>query len=138
MYYILYCIVIVIIEFYVLLYCGFVFQYIGNILQYIGHKTFPSCLVALNGLEISQYSTLNIDSMVQPHKFCTPIAKDVRSNRKNTSVNRMTNNTILIPTPYPYPFEPWNNDKNQKICPNITDEFSPLSNQKSYLHRLTT
>jgi hypothetical protein len=91
-------------------------------------------LVTLNGLKISQYSTLNNDSMVLPHKFYIPIATDVRSNRSNTSVSDMTNYRIQTPNPYPYRIGPWNNDgKNQKICQNITDALSPLPNQKSYL-----
>jgi hypothetical protein len=51
----------------------------------------------------------------------------------NTSVNGMTNYLHINVKPYPYQIGPWNDGKNQKICPNITDELSPLPNQKSYV-----
>ena len=54
-----------------------------------------------------------------------PIATDVRRYNHNTSVNGMTNYLHINVNPY--------YGKNQKICPNVTDELSPLPNQKSYL-----
>jgi hypothetical protein len=62
-----------------------------------------------------------------------PIATDVRRYNHNTSIHGMTNHLHINVNPYPYQIGPWNDGKNQKICPNITDELSPLPNQKSYL-----
>ena len=62
-----------------------------------------------------------------------PVATDVRGYNHNTSVNGMTNYLHVNVNPYLYQVGPWNDGKNQKICPNITDELIPLPNQKSYL-----
>ena len=62
-----------------------------------------------------------------------PIATDVRRYNHNTSVNGMTNYLHINVNLCPYQIEPWNDGKNQKIRPNVTDELSPLPNQKSYL-----
>ena len=90
-------------------------------------------LVALNGLKLSQCFTLNMNSIVHLHKFCIPIATDVRYHKNNTPVIGMTSSAHQLPNPYPYQIGPWNNGKFQKISPNITDESSPLPNQKAYL-----
>ena len=89
-------------------------------------------LVLLGCLQISVFSTLNIDSKVPLPNLHMPIVTDVGICITHTKVNDMTDSQLSTPRALFFLSLFWNEAQNQLLLPNITDKSSPLSNQKSY------
>ena len=89
-------------------------------------------LVLLGCLQISVFSTLNIDSKVQIRHSSMPSAMATGKSVSEKMVNGKTELPPLIPLALFFQSGFWNEAQNQLLLSNITDKSSPLPNQKSY------